>query len=171
MFTWANRLHYSSTWLCSLQVFWCCFAQRSAQPAWCEPNPHLRKQTKITDSHQLNKTVPSTSRATQSYISWGLYPEWLDKTFRNCAFSFYLHFNSSIFSPSAASLCSSSSFSVVCGRPIWRTWFWPSTLALQSRARFVPAFKKKTKKQWPTCLIFPFTLHHCLQILLVLYNW
>lgn len=41
-------------------------------------------------------------------------------------------------SPRAASLCSSSSLSVVWGRPIWRTWFWPSLLDLHSRARLVP---------------------------------
>jgi len=40
--------------------------------------------------------------------------------------------------PSADSLCSSSSLSVLCGRPIWSTWFWPSLLDLHSRARFEP---------------------------------
>lgn len=40
--------------------------------------------------------------------------------------------------PSAASRASSSSLSVVWARPIWITWFWPSLVALHSKARLVP---------------------------------
>lgn len=49
-------------------------------------------------------------------------------------------------SPSAASLCSSSSLSVLWGLPIWRTWFWPSLLDLHSRALLVPADQDRVTK-------------------------
>lgn len=61
--------------------------------------------------------------------------------------SIFLYITALSASPSAASLCSSSSLSVLCGRPIWRTWFWPSLLDLHNSARFVPGVADQHKVQ------------------------
>lgn len=53
-----------------------------------------------------------------------------------------LSYDTRTHSPRAASLCSSSSLSVLCGRPICRTWFCPSLLDLHSSTLFVPGITK-----------------------------